>query len=278
MRTPVTSFVSALCCAGLVPAAAMGDSPPHRIVSVNLCTDQYLLALADRSQIAALTSNADKPELSAAAAQTHGLRLLGNSAEDVLDIAPDLIVGMPARRSALVAALKGQHYRTLDMHWADSFDNIVAQIRAVAVAVGHPDRGEALIARMQRDLAALPKPGRGRVAAYYQRRGFLTGTGTLVDDLMHRAGLVNLAARLHKPALSQITIESMIAAQPDFIIVESETDRVTDQGTEMLHHPALEHIPRIHIPQAWTVCGGPAYVLAARSLVAQVQAANPSDH
>ncbi|WP_428332319.1 ABC transporter substrate-binding protein [Novosphingobium sp.] len=278
MKTPVKSLVFALCCASLASVTAQADAPPRRIVSVNLCTDQYLLALADRSQIAALTSNADKPEMSAAAAQAHGLRLLGQSAEDVLDIAPDLIIGMPARSSALVAALRGQQYRTLDMHWADSLDDIKAQIRAVASAVGHPDRGKALIARMEHELAALPKPGHGRVAAYYQRRGFLTGTGTLVDDLMSRAGLVNLAARLHKPALSQISIESMIAAQPDFIIVETETDRVTDQGTEMLHHPALEHIARIHIPQAWTVCGGPAYVQAARSLVAQVAAAQSSGH
>ena len=35
---------------------------------------------------------------------------------------------------------------------------------------------------------------------------------------------------------------------------------------------ALRDIPRIRLPQAWTVCGGPAYVAAARSLVRQVAA------
>jgi iron complex transport system substrate-binding protein len=40
----------------------------------------------------------------------------------------------------------------------------------------------------------------------------------------------------------------------------------------MLQHPALRHIPRIVLPQAWTVCGGPAYVDAARSLNAQLAA------
>lgn len=61
----------------------------------------------------------------------------------------------------------------------------------------------------------------------------------------------------------------MVAARPDFLIVESATARVVDQGTEMLHHPALRRIPRIAIPQAWTVCGGPAYVLAARRIAEQ---------
>ena len=62
----------------------------------------------------------------------------------------------------------------------------------------------------------------------------------------------------------------MVAAEPDFLIVESATDVVTDQGSEMLHHPAIAGIPRISIPQAWTVCGSPAYTAAARSMAAQI--------
>ncbi|MFA7604793.1 MAG: ABC transporter substrate-binding protein [Novosphingobium sp.] len=243
---------------------------PRRIVSLNLCADQYLLALADRDQIAGLTHNADKPEMSAAARQVGSLRVLGQSAEEVLAIRPDLVIGMPARRTGVMAALKGQHYPALDLKTAKSFADIVAQTRAVAYAVGQPERGEALVARMERELSRLPKPGRGRVAAYYQRRGFLTGTGTLIDDLMQRAGLVNLAGKLGKPALSQMSIEELVAARPDFIIVDAATDSITDQGTEMLHHPALRDIARLRLPQAWTVCGGPAYVQAARSLVAQI--------
>ena len=98
----------------------------------------------------------------------------------------------------------------------------------------------------------------------------MTGTGTLIDELMARVGLVNLAGKLGKPPLSQLSLEEMVAAQPDFLIVESATDKVTDQGSEMLHHPALKDIPRISIPQAWTVCGSPAYTTAARSIVEQI--------
>lgn len=266
-----------LCTASALAGIAGGkaqDAPraPKRIVSLNLCADQYLLALADRRQIAGLTHNAANPELSAAAGQARGLPILDQSAERILAIEPDLLVGVPARRSAVMAALRNRDYRTLDMTSAESFAAITDQLRLVAGAVGHPARGEALVARMETQLAALPKPGKGRVAAYYQRRGFLTGTGTLVDDLMRRAGLVNLAGKLGKSSLSRLSVEELVAAQPDFIIVESATDRVTDQGTEMLHHPALRDIPRIRLPQAWTVCGGPAYVRAAQSLAAQIEA------
>jgi iron complex transport system substrate-binding protein len=263
------------CGAGLLWAAspappAKAPAVPQRIVSINLCADQLVVALADRQQIAGLTKNATDPEMSGEAAKAHGIPLLSNSAEQILAIEPDLIVGMPASRSAALAALPEQNYPLLDLATADRLDEIYASIRETAAAVGHPARGTALIAHMERELAGLSKPGKGRVAAYYQRRGYMTGTGTLIDELMARVGLVNLAGKLGKPPLSQLSLEEMVAAEPDFLIVESATDVVTDQGSEMLHHPAIKDIPRISMPQAWTVCGSPAYTEAARSMAAQI--------
>lgn len=249
---------------------AKASAIPRRIVSINLCADQLVLALGNRGQIAGLTKNATDIAMSGDAAKARGIPLLSNSAEQILAIEPDLIVGMPASRSAALAALPKQNYPLLDLSTANTLDEIYASIRETAAAVGHPDRGTALITRMQGELAGLPKPGKSRVAAYYQRRGYMTGTGTLIDELMTRVGLVNLAKKLGKPPLSQLSLEEMVAAQPDFLIVESATDVVTDQGSEMLHHPAIKDIPRISIPQAWTVCGSPAYTQAARSMTAQI--------
>src|SRR3546814_13830557 len=112
---------------------------------------------------------------------------------------------------------------------------------------------------MESELAGLPKPGEGRVAAYYQRRGYMTGTGTLIDELMTRVGLVNLAGQLGEPPLSQLSLEEMVAAEPDFLIVESATDVGTDQGSVMLHHPARTEEGRVgeedemtFISRGWT--------------------------
>lgn len=272
LALPVTALLGVAVGWGATTSGPAPSGAPKRIVSLNLCADQLVLALADRDQIAGLTRNATDLQMSAEATRARGLPILGTSAEQILAIDPDLVVGMPARRNAGFAVLKAQKYRTLDLKTANTLDDIYRSIRETAAAVGHPERGEAMIARMRRDLARLPRPGTGKVAAYYQRRGFMTGTGTLIDDLMKRVGLINLAGRLRKPSLAQLSLEEMVAAQPDYLIVESATDRVTDQGTEMLHHPALRGFRRISLPQAWTVCGGPAYVLAARAMADQLQA------
>jgi len=271
-----TAAISALALAGgtalwaHAAGAAQTAGKPRRIVSVNLCADQLVLALADRDQIAGLTRNALDVEMSGAADKARGLPILGTSA-DAIDLAdPDLVIGMPARRSPAMMVLKDRNYRTLDLQTPETIDQIYTAIRQTAAAVGHPDRGEALIATMRHQLAQIPRPGGGRVAAYYQRRGYMTGTGTLIDDLMKRVGLQNLATKLGKPVLSRVSLEEMVAARPDYLIVESATNRVTDQGTEMLHHPVLRDIARISVPQAWTVCGSPDYVRAARAMADQL--------
>ena len=99
--------------AGLLWAASpappvKAPTVPQRIVSINLCADQLVLALADRGQIAGLTKNAIDAEMSGEAAKAHGIPLLSNSAEQILAIEPDLIVGMPASRSAALRALPQQ--------------------------------------------------------------------------------------------------------------------------------------------------------------------------
>jgi iron complex transport system substrate-binding protein len=285
MRYPQTlgrlAFSAALLLAGGMAIGAMtqgqrGDGKamrPQRIVSVNLCADQYLLELADPAQIAGVTRNATDPDMSAAAAKARGVHVMRQSAEEVLAIDPDLVIGFVARRG-LGGMIADRDFTMLELDSANDYPTILRQIRMVARAVGHPERGEAMIARMNRELAALPRLGAGKVAAYYQRRGYMTGTGTLVDDLMKRVGLVNLAGRLGKPPLSQLSLEEMIAARPDYLIVESATDHVADKGTEMLHHPILKDIPRLRVPEAWTVCGGPAYVRAVRTLTEQLRAAH----
>lgn len=256
------------------PAQPDGIRPPapQRLVSLNLCTDQYLLLLADRQQIAGLSPNAADPGMSAAASAAQGLPLLSWSAEEILAIHPDLVLGMPAKGSAILQALPRRQYPTLDLGFANSLADIMAQIERVATAIGHEPRGQALVARMQSELATIGRPGNGRVAAYYQRGGFLTGSGTLVDELMTRVGLVNLAHILGRGPLSRLSIEELVAAKPDFLILDTESGSRTDAGAEMLQHPALADIPRIYLPQAWTNCGGPAYVDAARRLAEAVSA------
>lgn len=264
-----------------MPAAAMAaERPPRNIVSLNLCADQLLIALADRNQIAALTQFSHDPQMSFEAGKARLYPISKGSAEEVLALRPDLVITTPYQRSDTLALLQDRGMKRVDIKDAESITDIYANIRIVARAIGHADRGEKLIRRMGRDLDRLStdRPGRGRVAAYYQRRGYLTGTGTLLDEMLTRLGLTNLAVKLGRPALSRVSLEEMIAAKPDFLLLESETRQVMDHGTEMLHHPALRRSVapsrQLYLPQALTVCGGPSYLAAIAALDRMIRQAD----
>jgi iron complex transport system substrate-binding protein len=247
------------------PAAA---APPRHVASLNLCADQFLVVLADPGQIAGLTRLSHMTNMSPIALQAARFPTIGASAEALLVAQPDLLLaGWPGQADAAVRA--GLKTRIVTVPPANNYADIIAQIRLVADAVGHKERGEALIRRMEAQLAVIPRTGNGRVAADYQRRGYLSGAGTLMDDMMQHVGLVNLATRLGLPPLANLPLEQFVAHRPDFLITGAGPAR--DLGSQMLDHPAIAGIKRLRLPGALVDCGGPSYPQAVRLLSDQLR-------
>lgn len=283
MPRPVKSLIFALSAA--LSGVAFGESkaaisapPPRRIVSLSLCADQYLVLLADPAQIAALNRFSHDRGMSWAYERARRFRVTRGDAESLMTLRPDLVFTAGFGTPTALEVLRRRRIRTVELERAEDYPAIERSVRQVAAAVGHPERGDALIKAMRARLAALGlPPGQGRVAAYYQRRGYLTGQGTLVDEMMRRAGLVNLAAHLGRPMLSYLSIEQMTRAKPDFLLVEQK-GVVRDRGTEMLEHPLLRRVVpderRILLPEALTTCAGPSFPDAMAALYRGIRQAD----
>jgi iron complex transport system substrate-binding protein len=271
-------FCALLATATLLTATAR-QAPPHRIVSLNTCADGYLIALADRDQIAGLTRFARDPALSPQARLARDLPITDGSVEAVLARDPDLVIASPFRAAGVLAPVEARGAQVADLPPASDIPAIFANVRRMAALVGHPERGEALIAKMRAELDAIgPPPGHGRTAAYYQRRGYLTGQGSLIDTMIRRVGLVNLATKLGRPAISHMPLEVLIAARPDFVLLDDGAVDAPDRGAEMLRHPALAAaVParrRLRLDQALAVCDGPYFPSAIAALARAIRAAD----
>jgi len=256
---------------------AVHAAPPQRIVSLNLCADQYLLALADRSQIAALTQLATDPGMSAMADLALGLPQISGAAEEVIALNPDLILGGTYSLRATRELLERVGYRTLALPPDESFASIRATARRLAGLIGHPERGERLVAALDEALsAASSRDGVAPSALYYQRRGFASGSRSLVSEIMAAAGLRNLAADLGIEQTARVDLEKIVAMRPAYLVLDSLDPKMADQGSYMLRHPALLHVvPRsrqLVLPRPLVTCGGPMTAEAVRRLAAQVHA------
>ena len=84
--------------AGAMASVSLAADRPARIVSLNMCTDELVLRLADPVRIASVTwlsqdpRNANMAEAARRVPANHGL------AEEVLGFKPDLVVAFPGGR------------------------------------------------------------------------------------------------------------------------------------------------------------------------------------
>lgn len=267
-------MIKPLLLALMLAVAGVAEAAPKRIVSLNVCADQLLIALADKQQITALTSNARDPAFSVYAKAAQSYPVARGTAEEVLALKPDLIVASPYMRSETLMLIRGRGIPMVEVPPANNYADIVAQVRQVAAAIGQPERGERLIHHMNSALEVIESVGSGAVAAHYQRGGYLTGPDTLIDEMMRRVGLRNLATVLNRPAISYLPLEAIVRARPDILIVSGYAN--AGRGADLLFHPALaKAVPpahRIRLPGAMTVCGGPFYPQAVRMLRDQLLA------
>lgn len=262
------------------PAATAAEAP-RRVVSINLCSDQLVIALADREQVAAVSFNARDPELSFLAKQAAGVPIIRGNAEEVLKLAPDLVLAGAFTNRATREVLEQQGLRVETFMPVVTIADARAEIARVAALLGHPERGAALAAEIDHALGEIgPPPDPPLTALQFQRRGFASGRETLIAELMGRVGLVNAAERLGITSVERVPLEAVLKAKPDVLILEDDRAEAADQGAALLQHPALAAaVPparRIVVPLNQTVCGGPSLPEAIRTLARAVARIRPN--
>src|SRR5665213_493655 len=227
----------------LLPSVAFAAGP-QRVVSINLCADELLVTLADPAQIAALSVYATDPDLSYVADAAKAFRHDAASAETVVGLNPDLVLAGRFTKHATRDMLARLGYRVELLDAARSIADSEKQIRQVAALVGHPERGEALVADIEaaraRTIAAAPS-GKPTVANY-QRRGYVTGGDTLTGELLSIAGFTNDGDALAGKTGGFVPLERLVADPPDYIVVAHADARAEDQGSALLSHPALARL------------------------------------
>lgn len=262
---------------GLASAANAEKLP--RIASINACTDQLVLALADPDQILGLGPYSRDPERSFAAEAASRYPRLSGEAEDVLALKPDVVVAGSFTKLATRELLKaeGLHLVTFDV--AHSVDDAKAQLREMGALVHHPDRAAAQIARIDAAIARAhafaAATGRHYRVLPLSRRGWVAGRRSLISSLLAEVGLRNVAGELGLDYGGFASLEAIIKLHPDFLLVSSDSRFADDEGRAFLLHPALEHFyppnKRLVVPERLTVCGGVAVADALDRLIGELK-------
>jgi iron complex transport system substrate-binding protein len=246
-----------------------------RVVSMNVCTDQLLLTLADPEQIIGLSRFSR--DASWAVGDISRYPFLSGGAEDVLVIKPDIVVASLFDKRSTRELLKNHGVHVAEFGVPQNLDEAKVQIREMGDIVGHPDRAVREIDRLDAAIAR----ARQMIADKHfsvlplSRRGWVAGRDSFVSSLLTETGLFNAAGDLGVGTSGFASLEAIVNLKPDFLLVSQAGDHAGDDGQAFLLHPALERFyppaRRIVIPERLTECGGVMLAEALDVLVKELE-------
>ena len=243
-----------------------------RAVSLDYCADQYLLKLADPDQILAVSRGADKDyaHMRAAAA---GHRRIRATPEEALTLKPDLVLRQWGGGADAGRAFGRFGADVVALGFPADFDGVRTNIRVVAGALDQAARGEALIAAMDRRLAAIEQRHGDRPRALYVTPGGVTaGADTMIDAIFQAAGVDNAAALAGRSHWPPLPAEALLLAPPEMIVAGFfDSDAENANYWSAARHPALEALFRttrsVHLPPDLISCAAWYSVEAAERIV-----------
>lgn len=236
------------------PDAAPPDSEPRRIISLDFCADQYLLAFADLDQIVALSPDATK-SFSYFREQARGIRQTPARTEEILIQKPDAIIRTYGGGPNITAFMERVGVEVIQIAYANDLATIRQNVIDTAAALGAPARGAAVVAEIDGRLAAVD-PSSGSDILYMTSKGAVAGTDTLIDELITRAGHKNF---VQSPGWRMAPLEQFAYAKPDTIAAGffDGPDARTDIWSAARHPVARRAMHKsnvVDIPGDWTAC------------------------
>lgn len=248
--------------------AAGAAAREPRLVSINPCVDAVLMKVADPQQIAGISEySQDARATSIPLALAARFHATSGTAEEVVALAPDIVLAGSHVDPSTIAALTRLHIDLIQLGVPDSIAENNAQVRVIAKAAGHPERGNDLVAQTLAAIRAAHRPG-AIPALIWQSGGLVPGSGTLPDEMLRIAGFRNMSAQYGLQRWDVLPLEYLVAAPPRVLLSASDPER----SDRMLNHPVLARLKsEIEIrqfPERFLHCGGPGIIAALARLSA----------
>ena len=200
----------------LIKQAHASDKP--RIVSMNLCTDQLVLLLADPEQILSLSYLSHDNRSSVYADQAQQFPTNKGLAEEVYILKPDITVTGTYSNWTASFMLETLGMRVERFEPAYQFDDIKTNISMMGTLLDQSGKADAIIAAFDNRLSSLKRDNEQRPrAALYAAKGY-TSKLSLAHHILEAAGLQNIGAELGYDYGAKLAIESLLMTEPDIII------------------------------------------------------------
>ncbi len=205
-------------------------STPQRIVSLSPGNTEIVYALGLQDKLVGVTTYCnyppeaqDKPKVS---------EFSNVDIEKIVSLNPDLILADSIHKAEAIPALEKLGFTVLALD-PPNLESVINDIQMIGEVAGNKSEADNLVSilreRVEAVTAQTEKASLEKLRAFYLTWHdplWTAGSGTLIDDLITKAGGINIAADLQ--GHSQITLEAVIERDPQIIFV---TSSMGDQDT-----------------------------------------------
>ena len=196
---------------------------PRRIVSTYLAADEILAALVPAGRLAAVSAFADDPAISSVAGfYPRTVPRVRADVEAILSLEPDLICVAGYSDADAMRLAVGAGLPILRWSRFETFAEVLGNVRSIGAAVGADERAKVVVDAADAKLAALAIRLRGVAPVrvlYLDLPNFTAGRDTLIDEMLTRAGGLNVAAAAGIVGAGQIAVEAALALDAEAVVV-----------------------------------------------------------
>ncbi len=233
-------------------AAPLSAAMPERVVSLNMCTDELLLLLAEPDQITSVTHLAQDRHEFAFWRTARRYRANDGSIASVAGMRPDLILTMGglARDRARLAERIGAEI--LILAYPQTLQDVEMTIMQVATVLGREDRARRFIASMRR--LETTRPARQTEAVFLSDGGLSVASGSLDAQWLALAGIA-----IPDNQGGRVTAEQMLIDPPATVVRSDYREEQASRGQFWAGFRFLERAPQTRIVSTdgrrWTCSG-----------------------
>jgi iron complex transport system substrate-binding protein len=261
------------------PAAPQGiTAAPQRVVSLGVCADQLLLALADPIQIASLSSEAGNPTISFLADLAASHPQGAGGVEALVGYLPDLVLADGTTSPATLELVEALGYATVQLQSVADIDEAIAQILLVGGILGREAEGQALADLVDAARRQATRTNWGDTVVSIRQDGEVSDANSFMTNLLAVIGLNNVGSELSSGA-GRVSLEALVATPPTYLVVPDTDSIVFGGGLAVLQHPALAYVfppaLRLIVPDRLTHCAGPSLPVALRRLASELARVTP---
>ena len=256
---------------GTILAGASAADTPKRVVSMNLCTDQLAMSLADEGQLISVSRIAFDPLASPMVDEAARYAMNHGQAEEIFAMQPDLVVAGVFSDPYTVGLLRRLGVEVVQFPLEYSFEGIRANILKMGEVLGRQSAAERLVMQFDTDLEVLQdEVGQRPTALIHYANNYTAGDKSLANEILRAAGFANATTEAGLNVAGSVPLERLVLLMPD-VVISGQTYPGASRAEEVLHHPALRQLRRTQAGASLTdaewVCGTPFVLRAVARLV-----------